>query len=131
MTYAPTISPKHAELRQMLMVYLADQLIRASDRPAWYVENVPDGTRFVYLVNRFYHNREHESQTTEYDRYLCSRHWRILRLAVMVAANGRCNRCDGAATEVHHIVYERIGTELLTDLEPICCTCHGKIHGRN
>ena len=30
--------------------------------------------------------------------------------------------------QLHHLTYERVGEELLSDLTPLCSTCHAMIH---
>lgn len=127
MTWSPTITTGLAELREMLMTYLTDQLIRSSTRPTWYGDHIPDGKRFEYLVDRYYRKCQHEP-TADYQRYLCSRHWRIFRLAVMIAANGRCAICNKPADDVHHLTYERVEKELLSDVAPLCRGCHEQQH---
>jgi len=128
MTWEPTITAVNVELRQMLMTYLADQLIRSTSRPVWYGDHIPDGKRFEFLVQR-YGNARTCCEGGDYQRYLCSRHWRIFRLAVMIVANGRCTICNKPADDVHHLTYERVGTEYLCDVAPLCRKCHEDQHG--
>ena len=61
----------------------------------------------------------------DYPRYLASREWALLKNAVRERSGGVCERCGNApATQCHHLTYERIGRELLTDLQDICRPCH-------
>lgn len=63
----------------------------------------------------------------QYEEYLRSSAWQEKRLAVLANNQGRCERCQTAlATEVHHRTYERLGHELLCDLEALCDSCHEK-----
>lgn len=64
-----------------------------------------------------------------YADYLQSAEWRRVRSAVMRRANGVCEVCNAApASEVHHLTYDRIGNESLTDLVAICRGCHQEAH---
>jgi 5-methylcytosine-specific restriction endonuclease McrA len=65
----------------------------------------------------------------EYQRYLRSRRWRIIRAMVLTLHRRRCAMCDATATEVHHRTYERVGREWLSDLTPVCSACHRRFHG--
>ncbi len=62
---------------------------------------------------------------SEYQAYLASREWALLREAVRRRADDRCERCRRAKMDaVHHRTYERIGHEDLDDLVAICDPCH-------
>lgn len=66
-----------------------------------------------------------KKQDFDYQRYLASREWALLREAVRERANWTCERCKQlpiAAT--HHLTYERVGHEELTDLQAVCGPCH-------
>ena len=64
-----------------------------------------------------------------YRRYLRSAHWRTLRQQVLRRAGGRCETCGRAGRlEVHHLMYERRGNELLGDLRALCRDCHRDVH---
>lgn len=122
MTYEPLIDKYHADLRKMVQTYLNDLLIAAPFRPPWFAESLPDGQRFVFLVKRY------ALSPTNFVYATLSQHWRIFRLAVMIAANGRCGKCSKPADELHHITYERVEHEYLTDVMPLCVGCHHKEH---
>jgi hypothetical protein len=71
------------------------------------------------------------------DVYLKSYSWRRKRNQVLDRADDLCekiddkgNRCGNVATEVHHLTYERVGNELLSDLIALCRECHSKSHGK-
>ncbi len=66
-------------------------------------------------------------------KYTHSALWKKVRAPIIVRANGHCERCGKARTElqVHHLTYERMGGgELPSDLQAICGHCHLAIHGR-
>jgi hypothetical protein len=61
----------------------------------------------------------------DYKTYLASREWAVRRESVRKRANGKCERCLSAEMQsVHHLTYERVGKELLTDLLGVCNPCH-------
>lgn len=66
-----------------------------------------------------------------YRKYIRSAAWRRskARLSELEAAGHRCRLCnasatDGAALQVHHRTYERLGRELPSDLTALCRECH-------
>jgi len=63
--------------------------------------------------------------------YLNSTEWGILRAAAFDRDNHTCQSC-GATTqlECHHITYERLTQERLSDVVTICRNCHQKIHNK-
>ena len=67
----------------------------------------------------------------KYQEYLKSGEWKHLRDKKIKQVNYTCDGCGEQyrALEVHHLTYERIGEELLTDLVAFCPICHKKAHG--
>lgn len=64
-----------------------------------------------------------------YNEYLKSDDWRKLRRKVIERESDLCQGCRGAPIqEVHHLNYDRLGNELLTDLVGVCRSCHLKFH---
>jgi 5-methylcytosine-specific restriction endonuclease McrA len=64
-----------------------------------------------------------------YSQYLNSFHWRDLRDAKLHSVNDRCEKCHRRSNlQVHHLTYERLGHERLTDLQVLCESCHEKAH---
>jgi hypothetical protein len=64
-----------------------------------------------------------------YSAYLTSPHWRALK--VQYRGSDRPQACICGETEgihLHHLTYDRIGAERLTDLLPLCRLCHELIH---
>ncbi len=68
---------------------------------------------------------------SEYQRYLCSREWALLKEQVRERSHGKCERCGGPYSQVHHLTYERIGHELPTDLIGVCDPCHEFLSGKS
>ena len=64
-----------------------------------------------------------------YDEYLKSSHWLMVRMAALAAADYRCALCNsGQRLDVHHKTYERLWQELPADLTVLCRKCHSKYH---
>jgi hypothetical protein len=60
-----------------------------------------------------------------YAEYLQSSWWRARRNDALRAASYRCHRCESKRElQVHHLTYERLGTEHPDDLEVLCRGCH-------
>ena len=72
------------------------------------------------------------SSKFNYQRYLASREWALLKKKVRERSGGLCERghVDPVkATAVHHLTYERIGQEWLEDLLHVCDACHTFLSG--
>ena len=62
---------------------------------------------------------------SSYGVYMASREWALKKRAVRERSGGICERCKKApATQVHHLTYERLYRELLSDLLHVCRPCH-------
>ena len=65
-----------------------------------------------------------------YSAYLRSPHWKTFR--AKFRRTGRkwaCSVCDGEKElELHHKTYDKLGKEELTDVIPLCHSCHGEVH---
>jgi hypothetical protein len=76
--------------------------------------------------------------TGQYADYLETPHWKQFRRAAFEDQRKRqgrnlCELCGASDVKliVHHLTYERLGAELLSDGRIICRTCHDNIiHGR-
>ena len=62
----------------------------------------------------------------EYDRYIHSAAWRRKADARLEMDGHVCQVCGGAATDVHHLTYDRFGNEEMGDLVSLCRRCHKK-----
>jgi hypothetical protein len=61
----------------------------------------------------------------DYQRYLASREWALKKEAVRKRSRNSCERCGRVPMQAtHHLTYERIGNELLEDLQGVCNPCH-------
>jgi hypothetical protein len=73
-----------------------------------------------------------------YGKYLETPNWRRLRLKILRRNKTRCEVCLKAgfdpvrkAQHVHHLTYERLFFERVTDLAAVCFTCHAILHPGN
>lgn len=71
-----------------------------------------------------------ELRALPYADYLQSQHWFRMRRQAVKKARKRCNRCGSKKQlNVHHKTYDRVGCEMLSDLEVLCRSCHAAEHG--
>lgn len=70
-------------------------------------------------------------------RFYRSDQWKIARAIKIAAVGGRCEKCGGIGTEVHHIIHltekNVIDPEISLNqriLLLLCNECHNKEHGR-
>jgi hypothetical protein len=97
----------------------------------------PNGSR-AWRERLFQKERLTELGLRQYADYLETPHWKQFRRAAFVDQRKRLghNHCDLCGARdlmliVHHLTYERLGAELLSDVRIICRPCHGNlIHGR-
>ena len=65
----------------------------------------------------------------EYKQYLNSPHWQKIRQAVFKEYGHRCDHCGSSKNlHIHHITYEHLGEEEISDLVPLCEDCHKRLH---
>jgi hypothetical protein len=68
----------------------------------------------------------------EYQAYLASREWALLKEQVRKRSGGKCERCEENNYEqTHHVTYERAGHEELADLQALCEGCHLFVSGKS
>jgi 5-methylcytosine-specific restriction endonuclease McrA len=61
----------------------------------------------------------------DYDDYLLTPHWQRKRAAKLRQSGYKCERCRYPyGLEVHHLTYEHLGCEPLSDLVTLCRRCH-------
>jgi 5-methylcytosine-specific restriction endonuclease McrA len=66
-----------------------------------------------------------------YRGYLQSPWWKRRRLDKLDTAGHSCEKCGAQEPlEVHHLSYDRLGAELMSDLMVLCDQCHYAAHGR-
>lgn len=67
----------------------------------------------------------------EYTKYLQSRHWQAFRLKALRHYGKKCHLCGTKEVpyfHVHHLTYERVGEEKLSDVVVLCEECHNEVH---
>jgi len=75
---------------------------------------------------------ESELKQKEYQQYLASREWALLKEQIRKRSGDKCERCLRDPYEsTHHLTYERVGNELLTDLLAVCNACHKFLSGKS
>lgn len=63
-----------------------------------------------------------------YGEYLRSPHWRALRVRYRESDLPQACFCGESEVQLHHMTYERLGYEALTDLTTLCGPCHAMVH---
>lgn len=66
-----------------------------------------------------------------YTAYLKSKHWRLFKKTFKASkySKKRCYICHKEKSiHLHHLTYERIGKEKLTDVIELCRCCHRNVH---
>lgn len=65
-----------------------------------------------------------------YQEYLETAHWKRTRDAALKHHGERCQKCGtGRELQVHHVSYNRRGSEKMVDLAVLCGGCHAEAHG--
>lgn len=68
----------------------------------------------------------------DYQTYLASREWSLLREQVRERSGNQCERCWHAPQQaVHHMTYENVGHESLDELLAVCNPCHAWLSGKS
>ena len=62
----------------------------------------------------------------KYEFVINSPRWRELRTRLIGERGGKCQRCkeEKPVLQLHHLTYERLGSERDSDLEVLCLDCH-------
>lgn len=88
-------------------------------------------------IGKYVEQKQYTNHFTErkelYISYLKSDTWKLLRLFIFDIRNGKCEQCNTqlhkhSLFHVHHITYERLGSEKISDLSLLCFECHEKVH---
>jgi 5-methylcytosine-specific restriction endonuclease McrA len=64
-----------------------------------------------------------------YAEYIRSPEWKKVRARKLRQVGWKCERCGRTSyLQVHHLTYDRLGRERLSDLEICCAGCHSREH---
>jgi hypothetical protein len=64
-----------------------------------------------------------------YQDYIASPEWAAVKARYRASSLPQnCAVCDGAPDVMHHKTYENVGKERLTDIAPLCDSCHTLVH---
>ena len=67
-----------------------------------------------------------------YINYIKSDAWKRKRLEYFARYGKFCQACGTRKNiVVHHLTYDRLGNELLTDLKSLCSVCHLAVHAQH
>ena len=65
----------------------------------------------------------------DYEEHMNSKEWQKKRETVLMFWNYSCSICHSSINlHVHHRTYDRLGSELITDLLVLCEECHDLYH---
>lgn len=72
---------------------------------------------------------KHRPTKKQYYKYLKSKTWLKKRNRVLRRDNYRCFICNRQVPlHIHHLTYDRVFHELLSDLISLCSWCHANLH---
>lgn len=64
-----------------------------------------------------------------YREYLQSQQWIDIRMLKLIQASFQCEQClSREDLQIHHLTYDRVGRERLSDLKCLCDVCHTRAH---
>ena len=67
--------------------------------------------------------------TKDYKEYLKSEKWQKIRKTAFSQRGKKCEVCQSVKSlHIHHLTYDRIFNESLSDLQILCRKCHEKVH---
>ena len=73
-------------------------------------------------------NTENNEWRQKYEKHIRSAKWKNIRRDLFKIRGEKCESCGARSSmlEVHHLNYDRLGNELITDLKIVCKPCHVK-----
>jgi 5-methylcytosine-specific restriction endonuclease McrA len=84
------------------------------------------------IVNGYIQPRIPVALLGHYEKYMQTWQWRAMRRKAMKRAKKKCQFCQERKPKVvHHLTYDRLFFERLTDLLALCYTCHALMHPGN
>lgn len=94
-------------------------------------------SRFKYRQNKRLANQRSKNYLVHghpiwYPQYLKTNHWIEFKQKYKASGKPRfCLICKDKRYELHHVTYEFIGKENLTDVVPLCRRHHAQAHKQN
>jgi hypothetical protein len=89
----------------------------------------PAGRRGDGMCSRTLEDAAQALGYPSYRDYLASGHWADFQARVYAAYGSvTCVACDFPRPSLHHVTYERLGRESLSDVIPLCSRCHRAVH---
>jgi 5-methylcytosine-specific restriction endonuclease McrA len=71
----------------------------------------------------------------EYRDYLKSDKWKFIRSVRFNLDDGLCQHCgiklNGMEAHCHHLTYDRLGDEDISDVVTLCRSCHDAVHAKD
>ena len=95
----------------------------------------PKNPEAARLIKRFHVVQRAKSESRHWKResykdYLQTKLWKTIRSRALKNADFSCQICKSTnRLQVHHNTYERLGSELNSDMIVVCDNCHRMIHG--
>lgn len=83
-----------------------------------------------YRKSYSYRRKYNSYNPTNYNKYIRSEEWRKKAAEKRAEVGHCCELCSSSKSlQVHHLTYERLGAELMGDLQVLCGDCHMRAHG--
>ncbi len=76
----------------------------------------------------FLNGKYYTKSNSAYENYYDSDQWSTVRMAIFERDSRECQSCGKPAEQVHHILYDRLGSERSFDLISLCRSCHSLVH---
>lgn len=92
------------------------------------IETEDNGCGYWITKCEFYEYNKDWNKVNYYE-YIKSDEWKAKKLECHQRDNFQCRLCGTAMNLVaHHVTYDRLGDEDLSDLVTLCKDCHKKVH---
>ena len=103
-----------------------DQALKSRSKSEPYFFPSEESTEFTGIVPNF-GNPLMSAQAKQ--QYLQSNEWKVLKQTKLNQADYKCELCSSPYNlHLHHLTYERLGNEYLSDLSILCSECHQRQH---
>lgn len=107
---------------------IQDRYVKDADDP---IETVDNGEGYWITKCRFYEYDKDWNKPNYYE-YMNSPEWKAKREERLKHDKFQCQMCHTAKNlVVHHITYDRLGHEDLSDLITLCKKCHESVHEKD